>query len=234
MFLDISTTVLFVLVALISVLFGILVWLRKSPLNISCREPLFSPESRSFLGQLDIAVRSHLNIFPSLPVTDVLEADRFTKGNLALQRVARQRFDYVLCHRREMDVLCVIKLLPYGENSDSSEMNALREVCEAAGLTLLEYDMKPYRNVLELRKVVFSACGIDELEAREHGLVEAQKEESALESFMETDDCPECPKCSSAMKLTTIKKGARAGQECWICSTYPNCKGAKLLTPEPV
>ena len=233
MFLNLSSTVLIVLVSLITVLLGILAWLRKSPLEIQCRDPLFNPESRSFLGQLDIAVRSHLSIFPSLPVTDVLQADRFSKGKLTLNRVSKQRFDYVLCHPRNMEVLCVVKLLPYGKSSDSKEMNALREVCEAADLTLLEYEMKPYRDVLELRKVVFSACGIDELEAQEHGLIEAQKEsEQPTEEMLEANDGPECPKCSGNMKLTTIKKGARAGQQCWICTTYPNCKGAKLLNNE--
>ena len=235
MFSDTSTTVLIVLLAMAAFLLGVLIWLRKTPVVVACREPLFKPESRSFLGQLDIAVRSHLMIFPSMSVIDVVEASRFSKGALALRRVSKQRFDYVLCNRKEMEVLCVIKLLPYGKNSDNKEMKALREVCNAAGLTLLEYEMKPYRNVLELRKVVLSACGIDELEAQEHGLAEAPKEEfQAIKALETPEDSPECPKCSASMKLTTIKKGSRAGQECWICSTYPNCKGARLLTPETV
>ncbi|OED41767.1 hypothetical protein ACH42_13110 [Endozoicomonas sp. (ex Bugula neritina AB1)] len=249
MFLDISTTVLLVLAALISVLAAMLVLLRKSPIKIVCRDPLFTSEARSFLGQLDIAVRSHLNVFPSLPVSDILEARRFTKGALALKQVSKQRFDYVLCHRKEMEVLCVIKLLPYGKNSDNKELNALRNVCEAAGLTLLEYEMKPYRNVMELRKVVFSACGIDELEAQEHSVLvqndheseRSKEQDSSLPPSSEqvqelsttTEKSPECPKCSGEMKLTTIKKGVKVGQECWVCSSYPVCRGARLLTPEP-
>ena len=137
-----------------------------------------------------------------------------------MNRLAHQRFDYVLCHRRDMDVRCVIKLIPYGKNSNNKELRILRGACESAELTLLEYEMKPYRDVSELRRVVFSACGIDGIENPE----QTSTETSSVSAK------PSCPKCHKIMELTVIKKGAHAGQECWICSTYPNCKGARLLS----
>ena len=232
--LDISTTVLTALIALVAVLPGLLIWLRKSPLEVACRKPLFKPEARSFLGQLDIAVCSHLNIFPSLPVTDVLEARRFSKGGMTLKKVMSQRFDYVLCHRKEMSVRCVIKLHPDEKSRNSKEMVALRAACKAAELPLLEYGVKPYRDVHQLRKVVLSTCGIDSFEAQEHGIAEAKREtKNTYEFSANNPTTPSCPKCAGSMKLTTIKKGERAGQECWVCAAYPECKGARLVAPEP-
>lgn len=204
---------------MIAALLLVLLWLKRAPLKLSSNNALFDSDPKAFLGQLDIAVRSHLNVFPSLPVIDVLKARRFSRGKVALRTLSKQRFDFVLYHRREMNIRCAIKLIPYGKSSDNKEMKLLRKACESAGLTLLEYEMKPYRNVSELRRVVFSACGIDELDKVDQ---EVTVEEPAFPPK------PSCPKCQKIMELTVIKKGTYAGQECWICSAYPTCKGARL------
>ena len=36
---------------------------------------------------------------------------------------------------------------------------------------------------------------------------------------------PTCPLCGKPMALRTARKGARAGQQFWGCSGYPECKG---------
>ena len=36
-----------------------------------------------------------------------------------------------------------------------------------------------------------------------------------------------CPKCGSAMTLRTAKRGAKAGDQFWGCSTYPICNGTR-------
>ena len=190
----------------------VLLWLRLRPAQLECKEPLFTPEFRAFLGQLDIAVRSHLIIFPAMPVNDVLQGKG--GGKALLRKFSNERFDFVVCHRRNMDVLCVIKL---GGNNASSEK--YRTLCQSAGLTLLEYDIKPYRDVPSLRQEVLGACGIDEFELPG----EQQQEQES-----EADTPPSCPKCQSPMVLKTINKGSHSGEECWVCSQYPDCKGAKL------
>lgn len=40
---------------------------------------------------------------------------------------------------------------------------------------------------------------------------------------------PTCPKCGSIMILRTAKRGDKAGQQFWGCSTYPKCKGTEAL-----
>nr|MDT0251640.1 hypothetical protein [Endozoicomonas sp.] len=43
-------------------------WLTFSPLKANINMNLLEQDKRAFLGQLDIAVRSHLLVLPSLPV----------------------------------------------------------------------------------------------------------------------------------------------------------------------
>ena len=202
---------LFIPIAAVSLtaLIVVAIWLRLRNQSIECRDPLFSQEYRAFLGQLDIAVRSHLTVFPRLPVEDVLV------GKSALRKFKGHRFDFVICHRKEMDVLCVVQMdHPQVKGPDN---NQLRALCQKAGLTLLEYDVKPYRDVPTLRKEVFSACGIDEFELP---VSDFEKKEE--------DNSPSCPKCHSEMNLQVLKKGKHAGKQCWVCINYPDCKGAKV------
>jgi len=41
---------------------------------------------------------------------------------------------------------------------------------------------------------------------------------------IEKPDNPVCPKCGSDMVKRSAKKGSRAGQEFWGCSTFPKCR----------
>ncbi|KEQ19460.1 DUF2726 domain-containing protein [Endozoicomonas numazuensis] len=198
-------------ISLLVIILVLLLWLRMRSQNLECRDPLFSPEYRAFLGQLDMAVRSHLSVFPRMPVNEVLQ------GSGSLKKFKNQCFDFVICHRREMDVLCVVLLdLP---NRKGQANDPLRELCNKAGISVLEYDKKPYRDVPSLKKEIFSACGINDFEPP------VQEQQSQIS---ESDD-PSCPKCHSEMKLTHVKKGQHAGRDCWVCINYPQCKGAKLV-----
>lgn len=187
----------------------LLLWLRFRPAQLECKDPLFTPEFRAFFGQLDIAVRSHLTIFPNMPVQDVLQGSG--AGKSLLRKFKHKRFDFVICHRKEMEVLCIIKL----GNNESKEQ---RKLCQTAGLTLLEYDIKPYRDVPSLRKDIFSACGIDDFEL---SMIDTEQDNSS--------NAPSCSKCQTDMLLRIIKKGDHAGEKCWVCTNYPDCKSAKLI-----
>lgn len=48
----------------------------------------------------------------------------------------------------------------------------------------------------------------------------------------QSKDSPKCPKCGGAMRLRSIKRGARQGQQFWGCLDYPKCEGTLNQTPQ--
>lgn len=45
------------------------------------------------------------------------------------------------------------------------------------------------------------------------------------------DAVPRCPRCGSEMVMRTARRGARAGEQFWGCSTYPTCTGVRAAVP---
>lgn len=200
-----------------------LLWLAFSPIKARVFSSLLEQDKRTFFGQLDIAVRSHFMVLPSLPVGDILRAKKWSRAANVLGIKKNLRFDFVLYHRRKMEVFCVINLIPYNATPNSKEFKLLRQLCEVANLPLLQYEMKPWRDVMQLRSSILSACGIDEALV-DYELPTPRTAVTKIESVTP----PDCPKCYCSMKLVTLKKGSHAGMDCWVCSSYPRCKGAKI------
>ena len=196
-------------------------WRLFAPLKVRTNKQLLDDDRRAFLGQLDIAVRSHMMILPSLPVSDILNSSKFSRAAMLLDVKKNRRFDFVLYHRRKMEVCCVISLIDYNQKRSSREFKILRDLCEAANLPLLEYDMKPWRDVTELRRSILSTCRIETEETSDNGLTIPQK----AYSEMEVSNKPTCSKCNGSMTLRKLKNGANAGSEYWVCTSYPKCKG---------
>jgi hypothetical protein len=40
-------------------------------------------------------------------------------------------------------------------------------------------------------------------------------------------DVPHCPSCNRKMVKRKARRGERAGEEFWGCSTYPTCRGTR-------
>ena len=141
----------------------VFLWMRSTPASSSYRKALFTPPGRSFFGQLDMAVRSHYIVFPSVPVTSIISARRFTRGQALLSKFNRHTFDYVICDRKTMDVKCLISLNIKGKKH-SKKIKSLKKLCKCVDLPLLEYEEKPYRNVPALRRQIFTTCGENEFD----------------------------------------------------------------------
>ena len=45
---------------------------------------------------------------------------------------------------------------------------------------------------------------------------------------------PDCPRCDAAMVLRVAREGLTPGMRFWGCSTYPDCRGTRPYSPEPV
>ncbi len=145
-----------------------LLWIKNRPVSAVCKRPLFSPSERAFLGQLDMAVRSHLIVFPYVPVQAVFKAKRLSRGKSLLRSLSSHSIDYVICNRKDMSVVCAITLNNNNKHS-SKRQGILRKLCQSAGVPLLEYEEKPYRNVPSLRRQIFAVSGIDDSDLSSSG-----------------------------------------------------------------
>jgi len=54
----------------------------------------------------------------------------------------------------------------------------------------------------------------------------AEVQKTPAITIEKADDCI-CPACGSTMVLRTAKRGAKAGDKFWGCSTFPKCKATK-------
>ena len=206
---------MFIAVIIVAIPITWFLWRSFGPIKAVTNSQLFENDKRAFFGQLDIAVRSHLMVLPSLPVGDVLHCGKWGRAGAITNLKKDLRFDFVLYDRRKMRVCCAIVLIPYKTDANTRELRLLRDLCQATELPLLEYDMKPWRDVAELRKSIFANLGLVE-----QGTPVAEIKE-------EPKNDPACPKCQGPMTLRTLQKGARAGQRWWVCNTFPSCKGAR-------
>ena len=151
--------ILIAAIVIISGMLALLVIGSKAAKSVQ-RKPLLTPSARSFFGQLDMAVSTHLIILPSIPVTSVISAKYFTWSHHLLSKLAADTFDFLLCDRKNMDFICTISLREPKEQQ-TKKMITLKKLCAAIDLPFLEYDHKPYRDVPTLRKQIFASCNID-------------------------------------------------------------------------
>ncbi len=118
------------------------------------RERLLSPHGRHFLQVLDKIVGPDVRVFAKVRVTDVMRVTHPSGSGAfarALARIASQRFDFVLCDRDSLTVLCAVTLDEL-ERRDPGEASFAQsfpaQMCRFAGLPLLrviarrEYDLK--------------------------------------------------------------------------------------------
>jgi hypothetical protein len=103
---------------------------------------LFSPAERAFLLVLDEAVGSEHRVFGKVRVADVASVKpgltRSTRQG-ALNRIAAKHFDYVVCRKSDMTVVCAVEL---NDKSHATQKAQARDelvtnVCRVIGLPLL-------------------------------------------------------------------------------------------------
>ncbi len=122
-----------------------------------------------------MAVSSHFYVFPDIPVASVVKGKRLGPRRSLLRKLKGHSFDYLLCDRNNVTVVCAISLDRRDEN-DAGHQKHLRKLCDMADIPLLAYEEKPYRNVPALRKQIFASCGIQDThvpeEQQDHQLSE--------------------------------------------------------------
>jgi len=206
---------------------------------------LFSQAERSFLGVLNQAIGEEYLVFGKVRIADIVEPQRNLDNSVrqkALNRISSKHFDYVLCAKEDLSVVCVIEL------NDQSHQQLKRQerdaflvgLCQTVSLPLVQVPAQRTYLVSEIRTKVMDALGRNSQEpslepanvetpaipvsplAGETLNVAGREETQEVVSVAET---PSCPKCAAPMVRRQAKAGSNAGQEFWGCSTFPKCRG---------
>lgn len=203
------------------------------------KQVLFSPAERSFLGVLEQAIGEEYLVFGKVRVADIVEPQRSldkSKRQRAFNRISAKHFDFVLCAKGDLAVVCAIEL------NDQSHQQSKRQdrdaflvgLCQAISLPLIQMPAQRTYSVPEIRAKVLSTleehplkplldpAPVETVASLVLPLTGKVPKDTQVLSEAET---PTCPKCAAPMVRRQAKTGSNAGQEFWGCSTYPKCRG---------
>ena len=189
---------------------------------------LFSPAERSFLGVLNKAIGNDAQIFGKVRVADVIAPNNGMSRSdrqKAFNKISGKHFDFLLCAKSDLSVLCAVELNDSSHNSKKrKERDAfLESACQAAKVTLVQITARSTYNINEIRQSVAAhlPCNMppDSMQEPEEAIIELQP--SHVENA--------CPKCSSKMIKKVARKGKNSGNAFWACSAYPKCRYTEAI-----
>lgn len=117
---------------------------------------LFSPDDRAFYRTLKGAVGDEYEIFGKIRVADIVLPRKGASrhdARLAFSPIAGRHFDFVLCDKTNLTVVCAIQLRDKANPTKwtDDQNNPLKTVCEAVGLPFVRCDIKADYSVGEIR-----------------------------------------------------------------------------------
>jgi len=179
---------------------------------------LFTPAERSFLGVLNQAIYEDTIVFGKVRVADILAPKKGTTRSIwqkAFNKISSKHFDFVLCNKADLSVLCAIELDDRSHNqSKQKKRDAFVEgACKSANFPLIRFVAKATYTVNDIQKALSQDLPNLQNDAINHPLVE-----------LEVPAVKTCPKCSSELVTRTSKKGKTAGNEFLGCSAFPKCR----------
>lgn len=176
--------------------------------------PLFTPAERSFLGVLNSVLKDNADILGKVRVADILKPKKGLSRSdwqKAFNKISSKHFDFVVCNKKDLSVLCVIELDDKSHNTKKrKERDAfLEKACEAASLPLIQIPAKTGYSLDEIKKQLspyIPSLQVGQLEGKSK----------------------ECPKCASTMVVRIAQKGEHKDKHFWGCSTYPKCRYTEI------
>jgi hypothetical protein len=188
-------------------------------------ETLFSPAERSFFGVLNQVVGEDVRILGKVRVADAVAPQRGLSRSAwqrAFNRISAKHFDFLLCKRDDLSVICAIEL---DDSSHQSKKRQLRDeflegVCNATSIPLIQMAVQSGYALDDIRKLL--SPYLENKESHKQEKTESTQNKPAMADKL-------CPKCSSPMVTRTARKGTHAGKKFWACSAYPNCKHIEVV-----
>jgi len=125
-------------------------------------DELFSPAERSFLGVLQQVIGEEGEIFAKVRVADVIKPTKGMSRSLwqtAFNKISAKHFDYVICDKNDLSILCVIELNDSSHNSKKriARDQFLEGACTAAGLPLIQIKAQASYNIDEMKLILMDS-----------------------------------------------------------------------------
>jgi len=184
-------------------------------------DALFTPAERSFLGVLMQVVENDAQVFGKVRVADILGTKKGMPASdrqKAFNKISSKHFDFILCSRKDLSVLCTIELNDSSHNSKKRKNRDifLEGACKAAGVPLIQIPAQATYNLNDIRKSILPFLPNLQLSKAQPAIEEATTEPKQNNKT--------CPKCSAIMVKKVARKGKNLGSEFWACSSYPKCR----------
>ena len=190
---------------------------------------LLSAAERSFLGVLEQALGEGYRVCPKVRVADAISVRRpLPRGEWqrAFNRISSKHFDFILCRSTDLEIACAVELddSTHQRHDRQDRDMFLGEVCSVSSLPLLRFPAKEAYTVSDIRERL-AAC----TESQQRRSTEGDHSLADEDVAIAQEAAPQCPKCSGAMVLRTVRKGSAAGQKFWGCADYPACRGTRRI-----
>lgn len=142
-----------ILVGTIILFFTLFLWLKKRARLQYEKVALFTPAEKKFLNVLDQTFGNEFRIYGKVRIADTILPKKGLSQknwNRHFFKISSKHFDYVLCEKKSMDLVCVIELNDRShEKKDRIKRDQLVEkACRSANLPLIwipvqkDYDTK--------------------------------------------------------------------------------------------
>ena len=189
---------------------------------------LFTPAERSFLGVLNQAIGTDVQIFGKVRVADVITPKKGMSRSdwqKAFNKISSKHFDYLLCNKNDLSVLCAIELNDSSHNTKKRKDRdkLLEGACKSANLPLIQISAKATYNIQDIRQSIatYLPSYLSKNTDKEPIVSSTERLPKSIDKL--------CPKCSSAMVKKTTKKGKNIGSEFWACSAFPKCRHSEAI-----
>ena len=156
---------IWIIIAIILVLliFAALIKNKKKSADFQYKKQktLFSPAERSFLGVLNQAIEDNAIIFGKVRVADILSPISGlprSKWQISFNKISSKHFDFIICDKHDLSVLCAIELDDKSHNSKTRKTRDafLQSACVSAQLPLIQIKAKSAYNIDEIRQLLLT------------------------------------------------------------------------------
>lgn len=225
--------------------FAVLLVLRKRKsvhdnMTIQRRSRILSLAEKSFFECLVNELTDDFYVFTKVAMQDVVDASPkagFIDRRLIESRLANQRFDYVLCKKRDLSIFGVIELENFEPGVNLRRLAArerlVNDVCKAAQLRLFYFDIRQDYRGVDIRRLVTGRQKSKTVEpiAEPAGRSQMTIDDPEYASFARQKTCPQC---NSEVVTKVAVKGKNIGDKFLMCRKYPYCDYRVPLTDKKI